>query len=261
MITKLSKQHFVRDDGVHFHTGRKCILKDSRTAKFENFIETSNLPPLIAATNWSTNIPAGSFPMDLNDSIGDCTCAGLAHLATNTSFNVGNIVIPTDAEVLAMYEMSGYKPNQPNTDNGWTLLDAAKYMANKGLSGVGALAFLDVDQTNINHVQYTVQLFGGANTGVMLPQSAMDDFGKKVWDNTTDKNYVGGHDLPIVDFNTTGPIYVTWGAKQQATWDWFLTYTDEAMAILFNIWMLKMGVAPSGFDYQALMNYLQLVKA
>ena len=42
----------------------------------------------------------------------------------------------------------------------------------------------------------------------------------------------GGHCVPAVGYNATGPVFVTWGALQQATWEWLLTYGEEAYAVI-----------------------------
>lgn len=258
MITKLHRHHFLRDDGLHFHLGRKCILRDSRTLQLARYLTPANLPPLAPSTNWSTSIPDADLPMDLNDRLGDCVVAGLAHLVTVATFNTGKVVVPTEDQVIDMYAYSGYVPGDPSTDQGWTLLDGAKYVQSEGLAGVTALAFAEVDPQIVDMVRYSVQLFGGCNTGVRLPQSAMDAFGKGTWDDTNDTNILGGHDLPIVDYNTTGPVYWTWGARQQATWAWHLQYCDEAMALIFDPW--AQGISPSGFDRAALEADLAAIK-
>jgi hypothetical protein len=42
----------------------------------------------------------------------------------------------------------------------------------------------------------------------------------------------GGHAVPIVDYNETGPIVVSWGKKIQITWAACSKYVDEAYALL-----------------------------
>lgn len=245
---------------MHFHLGRKRVLKDSRTLRLARYLNPAHLPPILPETHWGNNIPPAYFPIYLNDQLGDCTVAGAAHLITTITFNTGLVVLPTDGQVLTMYEASGYKPSDPRTDQGWDLLGASKYLHNTGLAGVKVNAFAEVNSSDTEMLRRVVALFGGAYAGVELPQSAIDDFGKTVWSDTQDKRMAGGHCMHILDYNTTGPIYTTWGQRQQATWAWYLTYNDEVVVLLFYDWITKNGISPSGFNQPALEADLQVVQ-
>ncbi len=258
MIHRLSKHSFVRDDGKVFFLGRKCKLTDSRTLRLQfstkdRFVDPELLPPLVAQTHWLDNLTAGDFPMDLNDSLGDCTCAAQAHLVTSITANSGNPgrIVPSASAVLTMYEASGYKPGEPSTDNGWTLYQAAKYMQQTGLAGVKADAYCDIGIGEYD-IKYAVQLFGGCILGVHLPQSAMESFGRGVWSDISDTDILGDHALAFLDFTPNGAVCATWGGLQAATWDWVLAYTDEAQVLLFYDWIRRNGTAPSGLDLAAL---------
>lgn len=41
-----------------------------------------------------------------------------------------------------------------------------------------------------------------------------------------------GHYVYICGYNKTGPVCVTWGSKQQMTWQWYDKYVDEAYCII-----------------------------
>ena len=41
----------------------------------------------------------------------------------------------------------------------------------------------------------------------------------------------GGHYVFVPGYTAAGPVCVTWGRKQQMTWDWLDKYCDEAYAI------------------------------
>ena len=76
----------------------------------------------------------------------------------------------------------------------------------------------------------------GVGIGVQLPEDAKAqiDAGEP-WDVTNGAGSTpgswGGHYMYVCGYTTTGPVCVTWGRKQQATWGWLAKYCDEAYAI------------------------------
>ena len=72
--------------------------------------------------------------------------------------------------------------------------------------------------------------------GFTLPNSAITQFhAGKSWDVTTGPgsapNPENGHYVHVPGYTKRGPVCVTWGRKQQMTWDWLDKYGDEAYAI------------------------------
>ena len=59
--------------------GRKAIKTDSRTLAFGDYL-TPALPPPPKTADWTKGI--ASWGMMLNDTLGDCTIAALAHSIT-----------------------------------------------------------------------------------------------------------------------------------------------------------------------------------
>ena len=41
----------------------------------------------------------------------------------------------------------------------------------------------------------------------------------------------GGHCVYIVGYTSQGPVCVTWGRKQQMTWEFWFAYADECYAV------------------------------
>ena len=230
---------------------------DPRSLKLDRYLKVSALPALRDAVINSAAVKQAWGAM-LNDSIGDCTCAGFGHIVMLISAAMGKLVVPPDSEILSMYEtIGGYKPGDASTDNGAVELDALKFMRNVGLSGVKLDAFADIEPDNRDYIKYSIQLFGSCYIGVSMPQSAMDasDNGE-LWANVSDTNIIGGHAIPLVDFDEQGPTCITWGQLQKMTWPWFEKYCDEAHAPLF-----LAGFPPSGFDVPALEADLKVVTA
>ncbi|HUY19292.1 MAG TPA: hypothetical protein VMV15_08700 [Candidatus Binataceae bacterium] len=234
---------------------------DPRSLKLANYLDPAALPPLLPLVNWSDGV-AGDWGTMGNDRIGDCTCAGLGHIVMTITSNADGLVIPSDAEILQMYEAIGhYVPGDPNSDQGATELDALSFMRQTGLAGVKLDAFAEVDQSKLDEVKMTVQLFGAAYIGVSIMQADIDNFqGGKPWTvGANDGAMLGGHAIPIVDFDEGGGNCVTWGSLQSFTWDWFAARCDEVHAPLFFKWISDLGLSPSGFDLARLESDVQSV--
>ena len=86
--TKMNQQpHSATNPHVRrWRLGRRAIKTDSRTLRLANYF-TSALPPPPPTADWTAGITG--WGMMLNDSIGDCTCAGLGHSQQVASLGVG----------------------------------------------------------------------------------------------------------------------------------------------------------------------------
>ena len=189
-----------------------------------------------------------------NDQLGDCTCAAMGHAVQIVTSNGDGLITPVDAEIIKMYESSGYSPSDPSSDQGWTETAAMQYMVTSGLSNVKADAFADVDQNNRKELLQTVKLMGGAYLGVSITQDDMDQFKAGTpWTSTDMSNVLGGHAIWMPRYDDLGIYVITWGQLQHATWDWYAAHCDEAHAMLFLPWVRNTcGLDPDGFDYDTL---------
>jgi len=137
-----------------------------------------------------------------------------------------------------------------------------------------------------------IWLFGGAYIGVELPIRAQT---QDVWDVVGDAGMEdepgswGGHAVYLVGYESAnsrgaGPATasrntgagnapattgmgnrgsltcITWGQQKKMTWAWFDKYCSEAYALISKDWIKASGLAPCGFDLEALENDLKLVK-
>jgi hypothetical protein len=236
---------------------------DPRTLKLANYLDPATLPPLLPSVNWSNAVSA-AWGMMGNDRVGDCTCAGLGHIVMAVTANAGVMAVPSDAEILRMYEdIGGYRPGDSNTDKGATELDALLYISSTGLAGAMLDAFADVEAANLDYVKLAVQLFGSVYIGVQLTRFDIAQFEVGAsWDVSTrdDGTVVGGHAVPILDFDARGGNCVTWGRLQPFTWAWFSARCDEVHAPLFFKWISDLGTSPSGLDLDRLERDVQAVR-
>lgn len=235
-----------------FKLGRRPARHTRRTMRsalvMARALDPLGTPP--AASNdyvAAVKVPWQTF---LNDELGCCVPADTAHALMLRTANASSIVIPTDPEVLKLYEtVGGYIPGDEATDNGCNELDMCEYLERTGFLGHKADAIGSVDPQNLDHLKWCVQLFGTCRLGLNLPQSAMDalDAGKP-WDVGGDTKIVGGHDVPIVKYDGEYFYVVTWGVLQPVTPAFILAYNEESHAELFADWIRSQGTAPSGLD-------------
>lgn len=232
--------------------GKKAVKRDPRTLMMARYL-TAELPPAPDAVV----PPSIASTMDLNDQLGDCTCAAMAHMVQAWTLANGSEVVPTNADVLAAYEGAcGYNPADPSTDQGGVELDVLNYWRSVGIGGHKIAAFVALDPKSREHLKAACYLFGGCYLGVGLPITAQNQI---VWSldtgtggNDAEPSSWGGHAVPILGYNATGPICITWGAPKQITWEWFDFYTEEAYGVLSADWAMPGKAAPSGFDLAAL---------
>lgn len=204
-------------------------------------------PP--ASADWLSKVP--SWPMSLNDQLGDCTCAGAGHVAQQLAwYGQGkNAPIP-DAYILKMYEaIGGYKPGDPSTDQGATLQDALNYWRKTGIAGHKIVAFAQLDASDLDTIRACIDLFGAVYTGFNVPKSAMDQFNAgKPWTVVKRSPIEGGHCVPIGAYDAESFSAVTWGAVQEMDIPFLATYFDEFWAPISLDWLTAQGVSPANVD-------------
>lgn len=242
--------------------GKKSARHDKRTLALANYVNASILPNPPDNLDYTTKIT--NLGIMLNNSLGDCTAAGVGHIRQAWTANNGSQQIWTDDQIRQIYSLtSGYIPGNDLTDNGAVELDVLNYWRKTGFFGDQIAGFMALEPQNNLHIKQSVMLFGGVYVGVGLPVSAQN---QTVWhvtpggaDGDSTISSWGGHCLIICSYNITGPIYLTWGKYQQATWGWHNTYCDESYALLSSDWAAPNKVAPSGFSFDNLKSDLVLV--
>ncbi|MGA2740878.1 MAG: hypothetical protein ABSG65_26000 [Bryobacteraceae bacterium] len=232
--------------------GKHAARHDPRTLQFANYLKTAapSSPP--STENWTAKVK--QWPMMMNDTIGDCTCACAGHMIEEwTAYAHAPGYVPADQQILQAYEaVGGYKPGDPSTDNGAAILDVLNYWRQTGIAGHPISAFVSLEPKNHEDVKDAVYLFGNCYIGVQLPLSAQN---QKVWSvppggatGNGKPGSWGGHAIPIVEYDARGVTVVTWGETLRATWTFLDTYCDEAYAVLSADWIGANSQAPSNFD-------------
>jgi hypothetical protein len=217
----------------NYRFGKHPPQMDYRTLRFKDYV-TATLTPPPPTYNVLTNVyqklkindPAKLFPMDGNDTLGDCTCAGLAHAITAYSGLIGKQTIMPSPAVVKLYRHLTGGP-----DSGLNELDVLNYWRKNSVDGVAILAYVKLDPKNHTNVQQAIRLFGGVYLGFQVQQNAVQEFdAHQPW--TPGPLTQDGHAVYAVAYDANGVTVLTWGNTQQATWAWWDECVDEAYAIL-----------------------------
>ena len=170
-------------DHSTMHLGKHPARRDARTLRLARYVQSS-LPPAPAAVDYSCAIT--DWGLMLNDQLGCCTIAGVAHAVQVWTANAGTEVTVPDSVVLNYYQTwDGYNPANPATDQGGTELDVLNDWHQQGFSGraLDAYGALELDagphlRLPMMDVMDAIWLFGGAYIGLELPLSAQN---QEVW--------------------------------------------------------------------------------
>lgn len=250
--------------------GKLPKLEDTRNLKFAKYFATPEAPTpkLPLSVDWRAEVQ--DWGMLLNDQLGNCVEVAALHQIQAWTAYASQEFEPTDSQAIKLYEQwAGYNPDDPNTDNGTSVLTALKYWQNNGAAGHKLDAYVEVDPTNFEHVRASIAWFGCIYIGIALPLSAQYQLGttttQGLW-TVDDFSYEGepgswgGHGITIELYTPEYLTCITWGTEQRMTWDFFATYCDEAYALLSPDWFKSTGVTPSGFNLSQLQADLQQVK-
>lgn len=206
--------------------------------------------------------------MFANNTLGDCTCAGLANAALAAATLDGfGLSIPDD-KVVALYSAAcGYNPADPSTDQGGVELDVLGYQLTNGfdIGGqtplVGDFATFDPQDRALfaNAMVRCGTVYLGLNLSIADQTT-----------NTWDTNYSasagdstpggwGGH--CGLAWSYTGladddlVTLVTWGSLTwKATWRWLADRQrcQEAHVVIWRQLMKANGLNQTGLDYDQL---------
>jgi hypothetical protein len=235
--------------------GARAPRIDPRTLKMSKYMRALPSPPV----NSGLVSAVSSWPMYLNDTIGDCVEAAWGHMVEQWTQYAGKPQVPTDAQILDLYEgAAGFNPNDPSTDQGTVIIDLLNYLRQrKQIVAYGSINPLDPVA-----IQKSVVTFGGVLIGIALPVTAQTPpngaNGLPVWNFQSlsgdgQPGSWGGHSVPIVGYGVDnvgnpGTMVVTWGQLYDMTYGFLSAYCTEAYAIITQDWIEADGKSPSGFD-------------
>jgi hypothetical protein len=248
--------------------GKLAPKAHPKTLRFGAFLLPDAPPPPPAKLWREYKIPEDAWGMFGNDTIGDCTCAGIAHLLMLVTAHTGGMVVPDEKDVIEFYSaVSGYDPSTGANDNGAAITDVLDRWQSVGFSGHKIVAWAGIEPANFLHRHQGMYIFGGNNVGVELPAIAQQQFADNAtWDVPSDGNdggIEGGHCIIEAGYGADGSDFVSWGrGTQKATNAWSQKYMDEAYVVITQDWIDNAtGLAPNMMNMDALVAALAALKA
>lgn len=250
-----------------FKLGKTPARRDAVKLKFGSYFDKTKLPtPPKVFGHLSVGQP---WQMLGNDNFSDCVWAGAAHETMIwTREGSGSVVKFTDTAVLSDYSAAtGFDPNDPDTDQGTDMQEAASYRRKTGIvDAAGARhkidAYVALRPGNVDDLMTATYLFGAAGVGLEFPDSAMDQFDRhQPWTVVNGAKAAGGHYVPCVGRNSRGDILVvTWGRIQAMTMEFYAKYCDEAVAYI-SLESIRGKTTPEDFDATTLFKDLRRLAA
>lgn len=225
-------------------------------------LEDAPPPPKVY---WEYKIDPSAIGMYGNDTIGDCTCAAVAHYIMLATAHTGKLVTPDPADIIAVYSaISGYDPTTGANDNGAAITDVLAYWQTTGIAGHRILAWAQIDHSNLDSRHRGIWWFGANDVGVQLPAKAESQFAAgEPWDTSWfGNNIVGGHCIIETGYGSEGSNFQTWGkGDQKASNAWTKRFVDEAYVVITQDWLNEAsGLAPNSLDLDALRADLDKLK-
>jgi hypothetical protein len=175
-------------------------------------------------------VPAANYPMDGNDTYGDCTIAGVAHLIRGWDVETAESdAVPTEGAVVQEYfKLTG------GEDTGLNEAEVLKTWQTTGLFGEQIAGYAPVNPKDLLQLHQAVAFYGGLYLGIMCPQSAQEQFARgEEWTYVEGSPVLGGHCVVALGYGPHGGLHcATWGGIAVLEASFLAHYLDEAWVIL-----------------------------
>jgi hypothetical protein len=257
--------------------GRLPLDRSRRRLTLERYLDPrarmsrAGLPPVPLTADVDRASAVRSWPMYLNDQLGDCTIAAIGHMyGAWTVYAGGSEALFGDDQIQAAYSrVGGYVPGDPSTDNGCVMQDVLADQRSTGLADqagrvhqvAGYAAFGNpADEELLGQV---LDVFGTVYVGINVQQQMESEFaGQQPWTWDSSAQPIGGHAICLQRRLGSGgaPLeYVTWGALQPATVGFQAGAAEEAWAVVTSDWLTANGTTVEGLDLQQLLSDMESV--
>lgn len=238
--------------------GKKPARPGAIKFKFSTYFNKATLPMPTGAFGHESLV--NNWGMLANDRFGCCVWAGAAHEEMMESLEGGHTTIPfTDESVLSDYAAAtGFNPNDPGTDQGTDMAQAASYRRKTGILDANGNrhkvdAYVGITPGDVTELMQATYLFGSVGIGINVPDFAMSQFNSgQPWhlpSNWQNASIEGGHYIPVVGRNSKGYILVvTWGKLHAMSDAFYQAYNDEAIAYVNLETLNEKGLTPEGLN-------------
>jgi hypothetical protein len=248
-----------------YRFGRKRPVARCPRLSLKNSL-MKGIPSPPAKCDYSTKASAALSQVYLNNSLGDCVIAGMAHVVGVLTGNAGSKpVIYTNQQIIALYgAIGGYKPGVPSTDQGCDEQTALNFWENDG-APIGSThkiaGWMSIDGTNPEEFRTALWLFENLYFGLELPDTWVNPTPSRsgfVWDTAGQPDPNNGHCVVGVGYNAKGVTIATWGMTGLMTNAAIAKYATmagggELYAVISQDGINKaVQKAPTGFDWSQL---------
>jgi len=228
--------------------------------KLSNYIRPALANPPAAV---SRPHPGFQWGMLANDRLGDCVIAMMLHSIEDFHLDA-NTQVPafTDQDAISVYSaITGYNPDDPNSDQGTNERTAMLYWEQHGLhTSDGAphqiVATVAVDPSDLNECRIAIDEFVDLQIGIALPLTAQGQTEWTVVGNGKTGHSApgswGGHGIPYREYDADTFKCVTWGQELLLTVPFHQAYAQEAHVVVTREMLNKQGIGPSGVAWDDL---------
>ncbi len=215
-----------------------------------------------------------SWPMYLNNELGNCTIAGAGHMfgAWTTYSGAAAEALFSDAVITGTYSAcGGYVPGNPATDQGCVMSTVLAYLKSAGMTDTAGKVHQVAGYAALGNPADEVLLgqlldvFGSVYVGFNVQASIETEFAAgQPWTYTPGEPYVGGHCVVLQRREVAGSRhgildYITWGAMTHADFGWQANTVEEAWAVVSQDWIAANGTSVEGLDLTQLLSDMQYV--
>lgn len=236
-----------------------------RMMRLHNYRTAAPLPAPPPACSYISQAAAALRQVYLNERLGNCVIAGIAHLLGVFSGNSGMPPIQLTADqIIALYSaIGGYVRGDDSTDNGCDERTALRYWQQQGApAGANRITgWVSIDGTNPQRVRTALWLFENLLFGVELPDAWISPAPSApgfVWDLAGPAVEDNGHCFVGVAYDAYGVTIDTWGMLGSVTDAAIAKYATtgsagELYAVISPSIIGKAAAkAPNGFDWDQL---------
>jgi hypothetical protein len=202
-------------------------------------------PPVLNRSSWDFSVH-----LCRNDTLGDCTCAGLANVAAGIASLNGYQLVVDEANVVDFFAaQKGIDPSNEaalEAADGLQMADVLDYMQQHGFDVGGRFLAGQWGTLGLDRPSLALGMahLGPIYLGVTLRERDVDVFSSGgFWDvraGRDDGAVVSGHAVIAWDYSglddagERGSVRIgTWGVWQPATWSWVAARLDEAHGVTF----------------------------
>jgi hypothetical protein len=204
--------------GLTFKMGRKRPVARYPRLSLKNYLMlTMPAPP--SSTDYTAAAAKQLANIYLNDTLGDCVIAGMAHVEGVLRGNSGAELGFSNEEIIALYSaIGGYVPGNPSTDNGCDEQTALNYWQQSGLlvkkPKHKCTGWLAVNPSDRNEVRVAMWLFENLVFGLELPDAWVNPAPSGsgfTWNVEGPADPNNGHCFVGVGYTPAGVLIDTWG--------------------------------------------------